>query len=256
MSTISRNFSIVVFLLIAIFFPLGAYASEDQDVAIYCNYLESRIKKKWKSIDGLDDSAKYSIVLDKLGKVKSMRVVSSCKSMKSSEKAMSWLQSFKVSVEPPVVPFNALVTVSNKLKLIKVESDTKKKLAVAPSVPVAVRGKSSLRPEKGAVRRPTVVADPDFAPFMIKLQRKLAKTWYPPRGTEHLTPTVTFKIKKDGTVSHIQIKKSAGNPAADKAACQAVKNAAPFSGLPSGSPASVDMVFSFNYKALKHLSGR
>ena len=246
MQAINLNISPVFLVLIAIFIPQASFASQDQDAAIYCNYLESRVKKKWKSIDGLDDSAKYSIKLDKDGKVKSIKVVSNCKSMKSSEQAMMWLKSFNASVEPPVVPFDALVTLSNQPKLLKVEPVKKKLNNAAPKV-VGAPGNPS---------KPTVVEEPDFAPYMMSVQRKLAKAWHPARGAERLVPKLRFKIHKNGTVSHIEILKSTGNSAVDKAAIKAVESAAPFSRLPAGSPETIDMVFSFNYQILKRLTGR
>jgi TonB family protein len=56
---------------------------------------------------------------------------------------------------------------------------------------------------------------------------------------------VEFKISKEGQLSNLRIVSSSGNALADKAALQAVENAAPFSGLPERD--SYDEVIPFTF---------
>ena len=59
--------------------------------------------------------------------------------------------------------------------------------------------------------------------------------------------TVIFKVGQNGELSNLHLDRSSGSAAADAAALKAVGNAAPFRPLPEGSPASVDIQFTFDY---------
>ena len=87
----------------------------------------------------------------------------------------------------------------------------------------------------------------DFGPYLAEMQRRIKKAWYPPRGNESKRVTVKFKLNANGEVSAIRLEKSSGISIADDAAMSAVEQAAPFGSLPQGSPAKVDIKFTFDY---------
>ncbi len=97
--------------------------------------------------------------------------------------------------------------------------------------------------------RPSVAAqaDVDFGPYMADLQRRIKKHWFPPKGNESKRVMVIFKVHTDGTMSNLRIDRSSGVAVADKAALDAVENAAPFRPLPAGAPQDVDIQFTFDY---------
>jgi TonB family protein len=87
----------------------------------------------------------------------------------------------------------------------------------------------------------------DFGPYMAKLQRDIKSKWKPPKGNETKRVVIVFKVARDGTMTGERIDVSSKVATADEAAMTAVKSAAPFSPLPEGSPASVDIQFTFDY---------
>lgn len=93
----------------------------------------------------------------------------------------------------------------------------------------------------------TAAKDVDFGPYMASLQRRIKRAWFPPKGDESRKITVLYKINTDGTIADLRIDHSSGVVAADEAALAAVKNAAPMDHLPDGSPAVVDIQFTFDY---------
>ncbi len=92
---------------------------------------------------------------------------------------------------------------------------------------------------------------PDFGRYMAELQRRIKRSWYPPKHSEKLRTIVTFSVSRDGTMSNLQILHSATLANYDDAAIKAVQSAAPFSSLPSGSPPSVDIEFTFDFNVLR-----
>ena len=90
-------------------------------------------------------------------------------------------------------------------------------------------------------------ADVDFGPYMADLQRRIKKHWFPPKGQESKRVMVIFKVHTGGELSDLRIDHSSGLQIADKAALDAVQNAAPFRPLPAGAPDAVDIQFTFDY---------
>ncbi len=120
-----------------------------------------------------------------------------------------------------------------------------------PSIP---RGRTDSRPEgttdKGNIDRatePTKAVDPDFSQFMADLQRRIKRSWFPPKGPTQKT-VLRFSINQNGTMSDLKLQTSSGISTYDQAALTAVKNAAPFRRLPEGAPSSVNVEFTFDYK--------
>jgi TonB family protein len=87
----------------------------------------------------------------------------------------------------------------------------------------------------------------DFGPYMADLQRRIKRSWFPPRGDETRRVVVVFKVDRDGRLSKLRLDKSSGVTRADQAALKAVENAAPFHHLPEGAPGDVDIQFTFDY---------
>jgi TonB family protein len=84
---------------------------------------------------------------------------------------------------------------------------------------------------------------PLTAPYMAKVQAKIAKAWKVPADSNKIK--VLFKINRDGSISDLKIVNSSGDPDLDEKALTAVKRAAPFDKLPPLSPSTVDADFTF-----------
>ena len=83
--------------------------------------------------------------------------------------------------------------------------------------------------------------------YMVDLQRRIKKNWFPPKVSESKKITVTFKIHRMGELSDLKLVTSSGVSIADSAALKAVENAAPFRPLPEGSKEIEDVSFRFDY---------
>ena len=101
--------------------------------------------------------------------------------------------------------------------------------------------------EKVAPAPVPAAAEVDFGPYMADLQRRIKRQWYPPKGNESKRVKVRFKIYADGRMENLQIKNSAGVAVCDRAALDAVENAAPFKPLPPNASNDVDIEFTFDY---------
>lgn len=92
------------------------------------------------------------------------------------------------------------------------------------------------------------IKEPDFGPYMRDLQDRIKRRWEPPRGNESKRVVLLFKIAKDGRLLKVTMVKGSGMPAADKAALDAVENAAPFKPLPPEFRGQhVEIQFTFDY---------
>jgi TonB family protein len=87
----------------------------------------------------------------------------------------------------------------------------------------------------------------DFEGYMSDLQRRIKRSWFPPKNARSLRGEVLFKVHSDGSMSNLRMLKSTNLAIADQAMMSAVENAAPFHALPAGAPADVDIQFSFDY---------
>lgn len=112
-------------------------------------------------------------------------------------------------------------------------------------IPIPMVGKiapTEIEPSPAAAE-----ADVDFGPYMADLQRRIKRSWFPPRNNSSVSSKVVFKIASDGTMSDLRMTESTGSELGDKAAMNAVRNASPFRVLPTGAPSSVDVQFTFDY---------
>lgn len=91
----------------------------------------------------------------------------------------------------------------------------------------------------------------NFGPYMASLQRKLKAAWRPPVGNRTKRIQVVFKVHRDGRISNRRITKSSGTPVADQAALDAVNRVKKFDPLPTGAPANVDILFTFDYNVFR-----
>ncbi|MBX9721820.1 MAG: TonB C-terminal domain-containing protein [Candidatus Obscuribacterales bacterium] len=105
-----------------------------------------------------------------------------------------------------------------------------------------------LRPANTGVCVPT--GDPNFKTYMDSLDEALKKNFQPPK-TSNLSAKVIFKVHEDGRITHLQIQKSSGNEAYDKAALTAVEKLEKFKALPAGAPEAVSIQFTFDDKLLQ-----
>lgn len=88
----------------------------------------------------------------------------------------------------------------------------------------------------------------DLAPYMRELQRQIKSNWVPPKFGFSARVILVFTIEKDGRLSKSSVYKSSGFTAADEAAIEALKKAAPFKPLPAEYKSnSVDIHFTFDY---------
>lgn len=90
-------------------------------------------------------------------------------------------------------------------------------------------------------------ADVDYGSWLTAMQRKIKKSWFPPRGNESNKIVVAFKAHRDGTVTGIKMVTSSGVAVADTAAVEAIKQAQPLPPLPAGSPDMIQVNFKFDY---------
>jgi TonB family protein len=96
--------------------------------------------------------------------------------------------------------------------------------------------------------QPSQVAEAaDFGLYMAELQRRIRRAWFPSKEYESQRVIVVFKISRNGELSGLRLQKPSGKVEADRAALQAVENAAPFAHLPKGADESVDIQFTFDY---------
>jgi len=95
--------------------------------------------------------------------------------------------------------------------------------------------------------KPAQKLSQEWTDFMANLERSIKSHWSPPRTNSSKQAQVTFKVDTQGQVSELKLTKSTGSPAGDQAALKAVRDAAPFSTLPSGSPPSAAIQFTFSY---------
>lgn len=87
----------------------------------------------------------------------------------------------------------------------------------------------------------------DFSSYLSEMQRRIKKSWFPPRGNESKRITVRFKIHRDGEITGIKLVESSGLAIADSAATVAIEHASPLPALPDGSPEEVVIKFTFDY---------
>lgn len=92
-----------------------------------------------------------------------------------------------------------------------------------------------------------VKPEPDFGPYMARLQRLIKSRWHPPKAPEASHVKALFVISREGNMTRLRLSRSSGLAIADQAALRAIEEAAPFPPLPANSPDEVTIEFSFDY---------
>lgn len=91
--------------------------------------------------------------------------------------------------------------------------------------------------------------EPDFEPYLAKVQDKIRAHWQPPTVDQPKHVVVLYRIACNGQLVQARVKTSSGIPVADQAALAAVKAAAPFPALPMTYVGrNVDVEFDFDYE--------
>lgn len=81
--------------------------------------------------------------------------------------------------------------------------------------------------------------------YMSGVQRQIRSMWDPRSGSKPVV--VRFQIFSDGELNFAEIARSSGDPKADQAGLDAVKNAAPFTVPEGSSDTTIDMEFAFSH---------
>ncbi|MBX9722732.1 MAG: TonB family protein [Candidatus Obscuribacterales bacterium] len=123
-------------------------------------------------------------------------------------------------------------------------------IRIVPSAGAPVSGSSdnplNLAGKKGD-DTPESQHNPDFTLYMQEIQRRIKRSWFPPKDMQKRRVKVMFKVHTSGDMSNLRISDSSGFAVADQAALKAVEAAAPFHHLPAYSPENVDIEFTFDY---------
>ena len=92
----------------------------------------------------------------------------------------------------------------------------------------------------------------DFGPFMLEMQRRIKKNWYPPRSTKSLKLVTLFKVDHDGKISNVKVTEPAqeAESSADTSAALKAINETRLPPLPPNAESSVDVQFTFTYNIL------
>ncbi len=123
--------------------------------------------------------------------------------------------------------------------------------ATAPSEPVSSGGPSGSPSGTGGDAGGGQGDDFDFGAYLSEVQKRIKKTWHPPRGPDSQNVTLKFKVLADGTATNIRLVKSSGLAATDDAAKEAIVNASPFPALPKSAGDDIDIKFTFDYNVFK-----
>lgn len=95
--------------------------------------------------------------------------------------------------------------------------------------------------------------DNDYGKYMEDLQRRIKSSWSPSQRENANSCVLRFSILRDGSVRNVKVAKSSGDKDVDAVAIRAVESPSRFEELPPGSPCSVDIEFTFDYRV--HGSG-
>jgi TonB family protein len=104
-------------------------------------------------------------------------------------------------------------------------------------------------PPDGQTDFATTFSEIDFGPYLKAMNSQIKQHWYPPKEHETNKLAVTFKVSKDGSLSHLRVGTSSNFPEVDQAGMKAVTDAAPFDPLPPGAM-PVTVGFNFDYNVL------
>lgn len=164
----------------------------------------------------------------------------------------TWLQKNRTLVSAVVCigTYLAVTTVLGEMKKartgtavappaqIEPSPGTPASLSSPPSAPTATPGVAVPEPAQAP-------KDIDFGPYMAETQRRIKKNWKPPSGVHSVQ--VIFKVHQNGKISDVHLKNMVGDVVKDLAAMKAVMDTQ-LPPLPEGSPESVDIQMTFDWK--------
>lgn len=89
---------------------------------------------------------------------------------------------------------------------------------------------------------------PDFTAYMTEMQGKIKANWNPAKQEKERRSELSFTVKYDGTVSGVKIINPSSADDFDKEALTALEKSLPLPTLPEGSPDTVDVRFTLEYR--------
>jgi len=92
-----------------------------------------------------------------------------------------------------------------------------------------------------AAQTSVCLRDVDLEPWALDTQQRIRKVWFPPKCIPQDEPMVLFKVDRSGQRSAVRLGRKGRESYADEAALKAVNQSAPFTALPDGSPASIEI---------------
>lgn len=95
-----------------------------------------------------------------------------------------------------------------------------------------------------------LLSQPEVLDFIKKVHKNISGNWHPVKGSQPVE--IAFKIAPDGSLIYARMEKSSGIDACDKAAMDAMHNAAPFPPIPQGVEMFDSFVFGFDKNKADH----
>jgi TonB family protein len=95
----------------------------------------------------------------------------------------------------------------------------------------------------------------DYGSYFADLQRRIMRTWLPPKQRETAQVVIFFKVHKSGEVSDVRVNRSSGINIVDQAAIRAIENAAPLKPLPPDNLDAVDIAITFEHNIIATTEG-
>lgn len=83
--------------------------------------------------------------------------------------------------------------------------------------------------------------DIDLEAWALDTQQRIKKVWFPPKCIPQDEPMVLFKVDRSGQRFAVRLGRRGSESYSDEAALKAVNQSAPFTPLPDGSPATIEI---------------
>jgi len=97
----------------------------------------------------------------------------------------------------------------------------------------------------------------DYAPYLIAMQRKIRRNWYPPAafvlmGLIEGETQLRFKVMRDGTIRDLEVLDHLGHESLERSSVNAIKGSAFFDPLPDHFPDShLELIYRMRYIVIK-----
>jgi protein TonB len=128
--------------------------------------------------------------------------------------------------------------------------DIKKQEATKPAPPSPVTGNDTLSRNFTPTNQISLdTAKFPFSYYTNTIVKKIGRSWQWSTGFGQLKTVLYFKIKRDGTISEIKVKKSSGDRYFDQQSVRAIELSSPFPPLPEGYDSDdLGVFFEFGFK--------